>query len=446
MSLLSDTQEREHGYLQQLAEVEALGLSVTAEALSDEITERFSDSDVVPESAVDDYATLYTDSMLLSWLLGQYHLMQLVAQPVTLAADESDIHDAELTFNEAIDFLRSQVPVDSTTYRDMEANIKLRGFTVAAVSSEHAVDDVKHLYEGALKSGQTSSEAKQNLNAYLMAAGVSPANPYYIELHYRNNMMTCYNAGRWTQIVDNDVVLYLVYVAVMDDGTTELCQHLDNTVKAKTDDFWQKHYPPNHHKCRSTVSPFSQVQYDSLPDSVKSASDAVTDHSIKSDSTMASEHQFKGSPVNSMSTLPKSLITQAKAYGLVNEVLNYTKSVSGDVLKARNATLKASSVSADIISQAVKKNPGLDPFAEMAASITQNADEIRLGFVNLYDSEDPTLAIQYLQQADDDTWLVGNAPAYTEDGVLQVDTLTDKQRQQLEGDTIEYSDDDVTMQ
>ncbi|MFV0261389.1 MAG: phage minor head protein [Kluyvera sp.] len=446
MSELSSTDDREYDYLQQLAAAEDLGLQVTAQALSDEITARFDDETVVPSDEVDQYATLYTDSMLLSWLLGQYHVMQLVAQPVELAdGDEASIDDAEMVFSEAIDFLRSQVPTDSTTYRDMEANIKLRGFTVAAVSSQHAVDDVKRLYEAALKTGQTSSEAKQNMNAYLMAAGVSPANPYYLELHYRNNMMTSYNVGRWTQVVDNDAVLYLVYVSVLDDGTTDLCRHLDHTIKEKTNEFWQKYYPPNHHKCRATVSPYSQTQYDALPDSVKNASAAVSDHAIKGNSTMAAEHQFKGSPVNTMSTLPASLMAQAQSYGLVSNILNYTRSVSGDVLSARNATLKASAVSPDIISKAVKMDPALDPFAEMAAGITQNADEMRLGFLNLYDSEDPTLAIQYLQQADEDTWLVGSAPAYTEDGVLQVQALTDKQRQQLEGNSISYTDEGTTI-
>lgn len=442
--ILKARQQQELRYLLKLEEIETLGLTVTAQALSDEITARFGDSTVVTDSDISQYATLYTGSMLLAWLLGQYHVLQLVAQPVTLADDEA-ISDVDLTFNEAIDFLRSQVPVDSATYRDMEANLKLRGFTVAAVSSDHAVNDVNRLYEAALKTGQTSAESRQNVNAYLNAAGVSPTNPYYLELHYRNNMMTSYNAGRWTQVVDNDAVGFLVYVAVLDDGTTELCRHLDNIVKAKTDEFWQTYYPPNHHKCRSTVSPFTQYQYDQLTDSEQQASDSVSDHAIQQNSTMASEHQFKGSPVNSMSTLPKSLMDQAQQFGRVNDILKYTQSVSGDVLAARNAALTTQRVSAATVSKSVEGNPELDPFAEMAAGVPQNADEIRLGFDTLY-GEDPSLAIQYLQQADDSTWLMASAPAYTEDGVLQVTGLTQAEYQQLLDDTIPLDVENVTLQ
>ncbi|MGT3827060.1 phage head morphogenesis protein [Enterobacter kobei] len=421
MTVLSDTQQQESRNLQQLEEAEELGLTATAQALSEDIAARLDKSTVVTDDAVSQYATLYTDSMLLAWLLGQYHVMQMVAQPVTLADDTTEA--ADLTFNEAIEFLRSQVPVDSDTYRNMEANLKLRGFTVAAVSSEQAVNDVKRLYEVALSTGQTSAEARQNINAYLTQAGVSPTNPYYLELHYRNNMMTSYNAGRWTQVIDNDMVQYLVYASVLDDGTTELCRHLDNTVKAKGDTFWQKYWPPNHHKCRATVTPFTEYQYEQLPNSVKETSSAISEQSLKQNSTMAAEHQFKGSPVNSMSTLPASLMAQAEKFDMVPDILRYTQSVSGDVLTARNAVLSTSVVSAEVVKQAVAGNAELDAFAELAATVPQNADEVWLGFTELYGS-DPTLAIQYLLQADDNTWLAAYAPAYSDEGVMQLLSMT----------------------
>lgn len=433
--LLLQIQRTEYRNLLQLDAAERLGLTVTAQALSDELAAHFDGAVMVNEDDIGQYATLYTDSMILSWLLGQYHILQMVAQPVMLASDDEAIKDADLTFNEAIGFLRSQVPVDGTTYRDMEANLKLRGFTVAAVSSVHSAHDVQRLYETALKTGQTSAEAKQNVNAYLNAAGVSPTNPYYLELHYRNNMMTSYNAGRWTQVVDNDAVLYLVYVAVLDDGTTELCRHLDNIVKAKTDEFWIKYYPPNHHKCRSTVSPLAQAQHGMLSDDEQQESGAVTDHSIQQNSIMAAEHQFKSSPVNAMATLPKSLMDQAEQFGLTSNILKYTQSVSGDVLASRNAALTTQQVSRSVINKAVDADPELNPFAEMVASVPQNADEARLGFETLY-GEDPTLTIQYLQQADENTWLMASAPAYTEDGVLNATALSAEERRQVLNDTI----------
>lgn len=141
------------------------------------------------------------------------------------------------------------IPADSKTYRQTEASMKLRAFTIANVSSLDAVNRVKKLYEDALNEGQSRSEVLGNLDAYLEQTGIAQANPYWLELHYRNNMMIAYNAGRWTQIADNDLVEFLVYTSVMDNGTTKLCRELDGVVKPKGGAFWIEFYPPNHHKC-----------------------------------------------------------------------------------------------------------------------------------------------------------------------------------------------------
>lgn len=434
MSLLKNTQARERDNLLQLEAAENAVLIHTAEALSTTLRQRFAKNpDNVTAPSITPYAQFYTDAMTFAWLLGQYHVLLSISDPITLA-DESA---PDFSFTEAMDFLHAQVPTTGANYRNMDANIKLRAFTVAAVSTEQAVNDVKKQYEKALSSGQSASETMQGFNQYLDAAGVSHANPYYLSLHYRNNMMTCYNAGRWTQIVDNDTIGYLIYIAVLDSGTTELCRHLDNTIKPKDHPIWQTYYPPNHHLCRSTVSAYTQMQYDALPEAVRASSEGVTPQSIGKDATMASEHQFTSSPVNQMATLPKSLLEQAQAFDLIPDILNYSQSVSGDVLDARDSFLYDVPTDADVLIEAIRNDPDLDPFAEMAGRITQGADDVRLGFETLLD-EDPSLALQYIKQADADNWLVGYAPAYTNDGIKRVKRMTLSELKQQNANTIAW--------
>nr|WP_269808670.1 phage minor head protein [Enterovibrio nigricans] len=141
------------------------------------------------------------------------------------------------------------IPTDSWEYRQTEAAVKLRSFTIANVSGGEAINRVKKLYTQALEDGASKSETLQKLDGFMEQAGIAQANPYWLELHYRNNMMTAYNSGRWTQVANNDLVQYLVYSSVMDAGTTELCRHLDDVAKPKDDPFWEIYYPPNHHKC-----------------------------------------------------------------------------------------------------------------------------------------------------------------------------------------------------
>lgn len=404
--------------LQQLAGAERVALRLTASALAKTLHRHFEQNPDAPFDVTRNaYAARYADAMLFAWLLGQYHVLRQL-DGITLADEPA------FSFDEAINWMRAQVPVTGSTYRNMEANIKMRAFTVASVSTEHAVNDVKRLYEKSLTDGMSKAETMQGFDQLLTNSGISETNPYYLELHYRNNMMTAYNAGRWTQIADNDVVQYLVYVAVLDDGTTELCRHLDDMVKPKDDPVWEKYWPPNHHKCRSTVSAWSQNQYDELPDDVRAASEAITPHSISQDSTMAKEHQFKGSPVNQMNTIPASLYEHAEAFNLVPDILKNVQSASGELLTARTGALAAQPLNEAVISAAVKKSPSLDAFREMAGRLTQEPDDVLLGFEATGNDGDQLLALQYLMQLDDEAWLVGSAPAFAEDGVINAGLLT----------------------
>lgn len=159
--------------------------------------------------------------MRFAWLYGHWHVQQLINEAVELAEAP-----AQVPFKEALAYLESQVPLTSKAYRDLDAQMRLRAFTVASVSSEQAVADVQARYATALAQGQSASETMQQVGQYLEQAGVSPVNPWYLELHYRNNMMAAYSAGRWSQVENNDLVEYLIYLSVMDSGTTKLCRHL----------------------------------------------------------------------------------------------------------------------------------------------------------------------------------------------------------------------------
>jgi SPP1 gp7 family putative phage head morphogenesis protein len=61
-------------------------------------------------------------------------------------------------------------------------------------------------------------------------------------------------AGKWVDIDRNSSTLpYLVFEAVIDNQTTELCAGLHGTMLPVGHAFWNRFYPPNHFGCRSTV-------------------------------------------------------------------------------------------------------------------------------------------------------------------------------------------------
>jgi SPP1 gp7 family putative phage head morphogenesis protein len=419
---ITQLERKETQALDRLARIEEQLLTLTATALSEEITTRFTQPDVITELSQQRYAIAYVNAMRFSWLYGHWHVQQLISQHVELAEGPQQI-----TFKEAQAYLESQVPTTNQAYRELDANMRLRAFTVAGVSTEASVSRVQALYDDALTQGQSRADTMQQMNQFLEQAGVSPTNPYYLELHYRNNMMAAYSAGRWSQIENNDLVEFLIYLSVMDDGTTKLCRRLDRTVKPKDDPFWKTYWPPNHHKCRGTVSPLGPTQYEQLPEEVKRSSEQVTQERIEHDPVMSSEHQFTSSPTVAMSQLPGSLVKQAEEFDLVKSITAYSKTQSQTLLTERMQVLSESAVPASVIREANLS----DEASVMAASLPQS-DEVAFGLGEL-SSGDYQAQLWYFQEAEGG-WLWGSAAAYDQGEITRIRWLTPEQRMQLLAD------------
>lgn len=408
---LSALRQAEKQNIERVAIAESMALEATATALSNAIlTAIKAGSDSLSQGVLDDYSRLYVDALRLAGLLGMYHVVRLVDSAIELNTAQMAVQ-----FEEAIAYLESQVPTDSQVYRDYDANLRLRGFTVAAVSGEDAIRDVQALYADALKSGRSAPEVMQDVDQLLERAGVAATNPYYLELHYRNNMMSSYNGGRWLQIADNELVEYLIYLSVLDDGTTELCRHLDNVTKPKNDPFWTTYYPPNHHKCRGIVSPLSGPQYEAIPSDVAAQSGRVSASEILQNPTMQAEHQFTSSPVNTMLGLPSSLLTRAREYGQEPLITEYSASASADLLRERIGVLRATPVTRQIIERAVSGDAQLAPLSEMLARVPSEAESAVLAFESL-GADAEYLAVNMIRGTGDGRYMITWAPAYAPTG------------------------------
>ncbi len=428
MSALKNLDKKETDNLTKLQRLENEALSLTINGLSRALEAAFkahsNPDDIDISKATNQYTNIYAASMMVSWLLGQAHIhnaiteaeekpIELTYAPIYLAVDD-------VPFQEAIDSLKAMIPTDTKEYRQMEAAMKLRAFTVANVSSIDAVNRVKKRYEDALESGASRSEILGNIRQLLEQEGISEANPYWLELHYRNNMMTAYNSGRWTQIAHNDLVEFLVYSSVLDSGTTELCRKLDGVIKPKDDPFWESFYPPNHHKCRATVSVLSRKQYEALPASMRRASEQVSGKALDKDAITGKEHQFTNSPLVSMKTLPASMMERSQEYGLTQSILNYSRVQSQRVLKEQAKAVVKQGVSTATLSKALIQSPKLEPFREMIQDkLLTSPDEVLLVFDELKDGNFlPSL--QFVLELDDSLRAVALASAYDKATVYKI--------------------------
>ncbi|MGR6858884.1 phage head morphogenesis protein [Aliivibrio salmonicida] len=427
MYSLKDIAALEKENLTKLKRLEDKALFFTSSELSKAVKAAFkSDSDTLKNSYTTIFSETYAASMMVSWLLGQYHVLKMVDENIELSNAPIYLAVEPIPFQEAIDSLKAMIPTGNLEYRQTEAAIKLRAFTIAKVSGNEAINRVKTLYTEALKNGTSKSETLQKLDGFMEQTGMGEANPYWLQLNYRANMMTAYNSGRWTQVANNDLVQYLVYSSVMDSGTTELCRHLDDVVKLKYDDFWLTYYPPNHYNCRGTVSPMSEKQYKSLPSSARKKSDGVNKSQISSDDVMSKEHQFKSSPVVALKSLPRSLMKEAKEFDLVKIILEQSVKQSRKELTEQMAKATKRSIPSKVLKEAVDNAPELNPFYEMMSErLVADSDEMLFGFTELNTvSGDFVPSLQYILHLDDELTAMAHVAAFDSEEAYRIDVIS----------------------
>ncbi|SNZ07754.1 phage putative head morphogenesis protein, SPP1 gp7 family [Persephonella hydrogeniphila] len=239
-----------------------------------------------------------------------------------------------MKFEEAIDHLKSMIPMKKEEFNKLSAHLKYRAFTIAKVSSEDLINKVKQIYTKTLEEGKTKQETLQEVHKILPNLTAN-----HLSIHYNNNVMIAYNAGRIKHFKDNKAVQYLIYNAILDGHTTNLCRKLHGTVKPKDDSFWDKFYPPNHHNCRSIVYPVHKSQLGKKISYVKADEETgklqkeeikikpskLNPKEILKDKILSQEFQFRGNPEKAIYEIPDSLIDRAIKYGIIEDLIKTAK-------------------------------------------------------------------------------------------------------------------------
>lgn len=76
----------------------------------------------------------------------------------------------------------------------------------------------------------------------------------HLETEYNTAIGGAQMASEWVDIESTiDDLPLLMFEAVMDGNTTDLCRSLDGVIRPVNDPFWNLYYPLNHYGCRSRV-------------------------------------------------------------------------------------------------------------------------------------------------------------------------------------------------
>lgn len=152
-------------------------------------------------------------------------------------------------FEEASRWFEERVPgIDTGVAKERaEGN----AFRIAGMLELDAVQVVFDELARALDKGTPLEDFKDRVKEKLGTFSSS-----HLETVFRNWSQTAYNTGRYYQMSEPSVAQlrpYWLFDTILDDRTTSVCKVCSGTVKLRSDPWWDTHWPPQHHRCRSSV-------------------------------------------------------------------------------------------------------------------------------------------------------------------------------------------------
>ena len=165
-------------------------------------------------------------------------------------------------FTEAVEWFRNLLPLTDEQFEQLSTDAQRRAFRVAGVAQLDIVSQVFNALLGAIANGTKFEDFKRDVVPALEKAW-GESDPHRVETIFRNNVQRAYNRGRWKQMRDPEVAAvrpYLMYDAIVDDRTTDICRQLHGTVLPAEDSFWSTRLPPLHHRCRSSLRSLTTKQ------------------------------------------------------------------------------------------------------------------------------------------------------------------------------------------
>lgn len=256
-------------------------------------------------------------------MLGLIHAEEEKPDRKINAADETEI--PAVPFNEAMQFLKSKVPMSKAEWLELEPKLRFRAFTVAQLGSAEVVDKAKQiLLKSFEKGGGTYSDTWEELKKKVNVNALD-IKPGYWENVFRTNTQSAYIAGKLQQYENSNVAAYQLMV-IEDGRTSRICRHLLTAsgygmIISVDHPFWKKYgFPPYHFQCRTSIRAI-------WPSQVGKLGNMVENPTMKSLSKFKVQEGFGGNPLvkNDWWKMTANMRKLAKKYGLLEKIREFYK-------------------------------------------------------------------------------------------------------------------------
>lgn len=168
-----------------------------------------------------------------------------------------------LPFEEAIKFFRSKVKIPTENWQDLMTYQHDTGFMVAGAMKAELLADFQAAIDTALSEGTTLETFRKSFDEIVAKHGWSykGSRGWRSEVIYSTNVRTAYQAGRYQQMTDPDVLAYRPYWTYQHgDSVRPRPLHLawNGTTLPADDPWWQSHFTPNGWGCKCRVVAHSE--------------------------------------------------------------------------------------------------------------------------------------------------------------------------------------------
>jgi hypothetical protein len=168
-----------------------------------------------------------------------------------------------LPFDEAEKFFRGKINIGTRRWDDLKRGEHARGFMVAGAMRDDMLCDFRAALTKAIEQGTTIEEFRRDFDQIVATYGwnYNGGQGWRTRVIYDTNLRTAYQAGRYEQMTDPDVLAYRPYWRYRHgDSRHPRPEHLawDGLVLRADDPWWSNHFPPNGWGCKCSVEPLSE--------------------------------------------------------------------------------------------------------------------------------------------------------------------------------------------
>jgi len=168
-----------------------------------------------------------------------------------------------ISFDEAVSFFRKKLNVPTKRWDDLWKLMHTKGFMIAGAMQKELLEDMRSAVDKAIADGMTLKDFRNNFDGMVEEYGwiYQGGRNWRTRVIFETNIRTAYQAGRYEQMTDPDVVMARPYWQYRHSGSVNpRLEHLswNGKILAHDDPWWDTHYPPNGWGCRCTVVTLSK--------------------------------------------------------------------------------------------------------------------------------------------------------------------------------------------